>query len=409
MAVANDIAIVGGGLVGLCAALVLQHPGRRVVLLEANQLGPAESTGLSARSIALSASSAQLFKAIGLWPQISAEAVPIQKIHISSRGRWGVARLNADDYQLDAVGYVVEHRFLIQCLLQAARASSQIQLLENAEFRSIQQQDQVRIEYASANASESGLAQVDAHLAVIADGAKSKARDALEIGSHSIDYAQTAIICNIEVSHPQHSTAYERFTSQGPLAMLPLGGKRYACVWTLAPEVGSQLSDQGDDQFNQALQQCFGMRLGYIERVGPRFAIPIERTRADRLQSKRSFLIGNAANALHPVAGQSFNLSLRDIAGLYQLLPNAALSELDDTRLGSITTDYQNERQKEHQRVIRYGDGLVTTFSNSVPLLDHARAVSLSMLDLMPALKTQVAFAGMGFAFGGNRLLRGRL
>jgi 2-octaprenyl-6-methoxyphenol hydroxylase len=145
-----------------------------------------------------------------------------------------------------------------------------------------------------------------------------------------------------------------------------------------------------------------------IERVGKRFSIPIQRTRADALHSGRCLLIGNAANALHPVAGQSFNLSLRDIACLHELLCEHNLTELDD-ELSQIADDYERLRAEEQRQVIRYGDGLVTIFSNELPLLDHLRAAGLSLLDLVPVLKTQAAFAGMGMTFGGNRLLRGHL
>jgi 2-octaprenyl-6-methoxyphenol hydroxylase len=217
------------------------------------------------------------------------------------------------------------------------------------------------------------------------------------------------VLCNVEVSKPDADTAYERFTDQGPLAMLPLGGNRYACVWTQDPQLAEQAVAQSEPEFIAALQACFGLRLGFIERVGTRFSIPIERIRADRLQQQRCFLVGNAANALHPVAGQSFNLSLRDIACLYELLAEHPLSTLDDERLNTIASDYERLRVNEQQAVIRLGDGLVNLFSNNLPLFDTARAAGLSILDLLPPLKTQVALSGMGMTFGGNRLLRGHL
>ena len=144
-----------------------------------------------------------------------------------------------------------------------------------------------------------------------------------------------------------------------------------------------------------------------FERASPRFAVPLQRTRADSLVAGRCLLIGNAANALHPVAGQSFNLSLRDIACLYELLCDAG--ELSASGIAEMGIEYQRQREREQRRVIRYGDGLVNLFSNDLPVLGHARAAALGLLDLAPALKTQAAFAGMGLAYGGNRLLRGHL
>lgn len=401
----SDIAIIGGGLVGLCAALVLQHPARRVTVIEAGDLKPQDSIGLNARSIALSTTSVQIFKALGVWAQIAAQATPIRRIHISARGRWGVTRLRADDYQLDALGYVVENQTLGNCLMAAVEASKNIKLHDQAEFKSIDPKATVTIGYRKNKRSM----QLDARLALIADGAHSKTRAALEIGHQTVDYGQSVVIANIEVSAPQADTAYERFTAQGPLAMLPLGGRQYACVWTLDLDMAEQVGALGDDEFCAALQDCFGLRLGFIERIGERYSIPIQRTRADTLRRGRCLLIGNAANALHPVAGQSFNLSLRDIASLYELLVDHSLAQLDDPTVESLTAIYEAQRLQEQQQVIRYGDGLVTLFSNQLPLFGQVRAAGLSLLDLLPALKTQVAFTGMGLTFGGNRLLRGHL
>jgi len=312
----RDIAIIGGGLVGLCAALVLQHARRSVTVVEAGNLQQVRAEGLNARSIALAASSVQIFRALGIWPQIEAQAAPIRHIHVSSRGRWGVTRLQAKEFQLDALGYVIESQILGRCLLDAVEDSKNIKLQQNASFESITQDEAVNIGYRK----NGRLTRLEARLVLVADGAHSPARAALGIGHQTIDYGQSVVISNVEVSKPKTDTAYERFTPQGPLAMLPLGGRRYACVWTLTPQQATLASAQDGAEFSAALQDCFGFRLGLIERAGKRFSIPIQRTRADTLQCGRCLLIGNAANALHPVAGQSFNLSLRDVACLYELL-----------------------------------------------------------------------------------------
>ncbi|MDH3218679.1 MAG: FAD-dependent oxidoreductase [Gammaproteobacteria bacterium] len=401
----RDVAIIGGGLVGLCAALVLQHPRRRVAIIEATVPGQLQNQGLNARSLALSASSAQIFRALGIWPQIEASAAPIRHIHVSVRGRWGVTRLRAADYDLDALGYVIENGALSRCLLQAVRACDNISVEHGAEFESLAQDATVSIEYRKNDRGR----RLEAHLALIADGARSRAREALGICHRTVDYGQSVVICNAEFSEPKIDTAYERFTPQGPLAMLPLGSKRYACVWTLDPQQAAQVMALADPEFGARLQDCFGFRLGLLERVGARFSAPILRTSAERLRRERCLLVGNAANALHPVAGQSFNLSLRDIACLYELLIDQDLASLDGDQFTSIAAEYENLRAREQRQVIRYGDGLVTLFSNELPLFDHARAAGLGVLDLLPALKTQAAFAGMGLSFGGNRLLRGHL
>lgn len=399
----RDILIIGGGLIGLCAALVMQHPGRRVTLVEAADLERPQPGGLNARSIALSASSVQIFRALGLWSQIAAQAAPIRRIHVSARGRWGVTRLEAKDYDLDALGYVIENNALSRILLTAVEASDNIQLEDQAEFESVAQTSKVEIGYRK----NKRIKKIETAIALVADGARSPTRSALGIEHHSVDYGQAVVISNVAVSQPKTDTAYERFTAQGPLAMLPLGGRLYACVWTLNTQPAATIYALDDAEFSAQLQDCFGYRLGLIEDVGQRFSLPLQRTRAESLQQRRCLVIGNAANALHPVAGQSFNLGLRDIACLYELLAARELTKLDDESIAEIAREYEILRLREQRQVIRYGDGLVTLFSNELLLFSQARAAGLGLLDLLPALKTQAAFTGMGMTFGGNRLLRG--
>lgn len=401
----KDISVIGGGLVGLCAALLLQHPARRVTLLEAGSLVQQDTKPLNARSIALSISSVKIFQALNIWSSIQAYATPIRHIHISARGRWGVTRLQAQDMKLDALGYVIASHDLGLCLQQAVAACRAIDYQTEAQFETIQQQLKVSIGYVKQGRQK----KTESAIALIADGANSRARAALGIGHQTIDYGQSVIICNVEVSKPGNDIAFERFTEQGPLAMLPLGKNRYACVWTLTPELAERMQLLDEAGFIEALQRSFGFRLGYIERIGERYDMALLRTRAEALQQQRCFLVGNAANALHPVAGQSFNLSLRDLACLYELLAGQQLSALDNDAVKAIAAEYERQRLAEQAAVIRFGDGLVTLFSNELPLFGRARAAALALLDISPPLKTQVALAGMGMSFGGNRLLRGHL
>ena len=399
----SRIAIVGGGLVGLSAALALAGAAREITIVEAGEPRAAEPSGFNARSIALSTSSVQIFRALGIWDVIATGAQPIEHIQISARGRWGVTRLRASDYGLEALGYVIESHALGRCLLDAVDATAAIELIDAARFESLAQNDGIEIEFRR----KRKRVTLEPELAVIADGAESPARAALGIGHRVVDYRQTVVVCNVEVGAPRARDAFERFTPQGPLAMLPLGGNRYACVWTLRPEASDDIVALDDAAFCAALEDGFGFRLGGIERAGERFALPLRRVQADALAAGRCVLLGNAANALHPVAGQSFNLSLRDIACLYERLAERPLETLDPAGVERLGAEYAAARAAEQRRVIRYGDGLVTLFSNELPLLDPARAVALGLLDLLPALKAQVAFAGMGLAYGGNRLLRG--
>jgi len=400
-----EIAIIGGGLVGLCAALALQSEHQKVMVIEATALHQPESDGLNARSIALAYSSVQIFKALDIWSQIKKQAAPIEDIHVSSQGRWGVTRMNAGDLNLEAMGYVIENRFLAASLLNKVETSDNINLLTEAEFESIETDDTVCIHYRHKGKQQ----QINAQMAIIADGANSQAREMLGVTHKTVDYGQSAIITNMTFQTPVSTMAFERFTEQGPLAVLPLGGNRYACVWTRNCQEADRLMQLDDAGFIEDIQQCFGYRMGFIEAIGQRFSFELHRTGARELGRQRCLLVGNAANALHPVAGQGFNLALRDIAVLHELLGNTAISYLDDAAMSELLNNYEDNRKREQNRVINLGDGLVSLFSNQLPILDHFRAGGLAALDLLPGLKTQVALSGMGMSFGGNAMLRGRL
>ncbi|MFA9421883.1 MAG: FAD-dependent monooxygenase [Gammaproteobacteria bacterium] len=400
-----DIVVIGGGLVGLSAALALQQPDRHISILESGTLQQKQPAGLNARSIALSYASVQIFRALGLWQEIKTQASPIKTIHISSHGEWGVTRLQASDYELEAMGYVVESQVLDKLLLDRIEASKGISLNRGASFESAEFSDCVKLHYRS----EDKMRELKANLVLVADGTQSKARSSLGIEHRNINYAQAAIIANVEVSQPTPGVAYERFTNSGPLAMLPLGGSRYACVWTHYPAISSELVQLDDGQFLASLQQCFGYRLGFLEKVSPRFCFPLHRTEALGLIKNRCVLLGNAANTLHPVAGQGLNLALRDVASLSQLFRNQRIQSLDELAIRQLLDDYESSRVVEQRQVARLGDGMVTLFSNDLPVLKKLRAGALALLDIVPSLKTGVAMSGMGFSYGGNPMLRGRM
>jgi len=405
MSANSDIVVIGGGLVGLSAALALQRPDRHISILESTALQQKQPGGLNARSIALSYASVQIFKALGLWQEIKTQASPIKTIHISSRGEWGVTRLQASDYDLEALGYVVESQVLDRLLLDRIGCSKGISLVTGASFESIEFGDHVNLAYRS----EDKLLDLKSSLVLVADGTQSRTRSCLGIEHRNINYAQAAIIANVEVSKPAPGIAYERFTNSGPLAMLPLGGRRYACVWTHDPAASNELAQLDDEQFIASLQNCFGYRLGFLEKVSPRFCFPLHRIEALGLIKNRCILLGNAANTLHPVAGQGLNLALRDVARLSQLFRNQCIRSLDQPTIGELLDDYESSRVVEQRQVACLGDGMVSLFSNDLPVLNKLRAGALALLDIVPPLKAEVAMSGMGFSYGGNPMLRGRM
>ena len=396
-----EICIVGGGLVGLAAAIALARQGRSVKLLEAFDLQQAEPAEMDARSIALSYSTIQIFRALGLWHKLQKKAAAITNIHVSSAGHFGVSRLKATDCQLDVMGHVIEYHHLIEVLLEVASKQGKIELITPAKVTAVQQNDaHVAITY-KYNGIEIAL---KAALLIVADGANSSVREKLGITADTNDYQQTAIITNLKITRPSHHCAFERFTKDGPLALLPLPNQRYAMVWTNIPPRAEQLMRLSDKDFIQQVYKQFGYRLGVFSGVGARTGFELKLTRAKQLVAGRSVLIGNAANTLHPVAGQGFNLALRDIGLLFDQISNVDLqSDLLSTRL----EQYQQLRSKDQNQAVNYGNGLVQLFSNNIPVLNHLRAGALAALDLCPIVKTEVSWQGMGYGSGCSSLMRG--
>ena len=399
----QKVCIAGGGLVGLAAAIAFSRQGRQVVLIETRAYADAQqqTPPLDARSIALSYSSVQILRALGLWQAIAPAAAPIRHIHVSSAGHFGVTRLRAAALGLDAMGYVSEYDPLLYSLLRSAQQDDNIELIMPATVQDLtQHSDGVDIEY------ESGAQSRTLHAAclIVADGAQSPLRDRLGIEVQVEDYHQSAIIANLQIEQPANDCAYERFTAQGPMALLPLPQQRYALVWTNPPARSEQLLALDDDDFIAEIHAQFGYRLGYFSKLGQRARFELKRSRAQRLSAGRAVLVGNAANTLHPVAGQGFNLALRDVAQLYDQLAqdNGPMQDWPQ-RL----QEYETLRRQDQNRVLRAGDGLVKLFSNDWPVLNHARAGALAALDLCPPLKNELGWQGMGYGAGCASLMRG--
>ena len=397
----SEICIVGGGLVGLTAALAFSSQGRRVSLLEAHDFQLVTPAQMDARSIALSWSSVQILSALDLWPGLRDKTAPIHHIHVSSAGHFGVTRLHAQDLQQDAMGHVIEYHVLMQYLLEAVKNNAAIEMLTPARLLSLKQGDnKVSIHYRQGDTEQ----ELETDLLVVADGANSKIREMLAIAAITEDYEQTAIIANVKITLPFNGYAYERFTSDGPLALLPLPDQRYAMVWTNAADRAEQLMQLPDAQFLHEIYRIFGYRLGYFSGVGSRVKFDLKRTRSSRLTANCSVLIGNAANTLHPVAGQGFNLALRDVALLYDELAGEFPGS---SGLPRVLEAYAAKREQDQQRTVQLGDGLVKLFSNDLPLINHARAGALALLDVCPLLKQEVSWQGMGYGSGFSSLMRG--
>lgn len=399
-----DIAIIGGGMVGasLAALLAAGESGWRIALIDA-QAGTQSSTAyrpdFDHRSTAISAGSAEILERLGLWSRLAEHATAIRRVHVSDRGHLGGALIDAQDEGLGALGYVVENAWLAPSLLEQACATAGITSLMPMSVEALTpRQGATEL---SLRSPEGEARTISAALAVVADGVQSPLRKALGIETQVTDYQQSAIIANVSFSEAHDGVAFERFTDQGPLALLPLDesrqGQRAALVWTLPPDQAQRMQLLPDAEFLAALQQRFGWRLGRFERVGERQIWPLRLiTAAEQIRSNL-VLMGNAAHSLHPVAGQGFNLALRDCARLAEVLSGARNQGQSPGALG-VLTHYLGRQARDQRLTIGLSDKLVRLFTSSGRPETGLRHLGLLGLDLLPPLKTQFAAQTMGTA-----------
>jgi 2-octaprenyl-6-methoxyphenol hydroxylase len=399
-----DIVIVGGGLVGASLGVALAAGGLSAALLEAVPYGRPDQPSFDDRSVALGLGSKRIFEALGVWRRIPAvDAAPILNIHISDRGLFGFARLDRRDLGVEALGYVVANRALGAALAAVLAESSALTLIAPATLTALD----VAADGVSVGIDRNGRREtLTARLVVAADGGDSTVRALAGIEARRTGYRQSALVANVGLARDHAGTAYERFTSSGPLAMLPMADRRCAVVWTLAPEAAEAAAALPDDAFLLKLQAAFGGRLGAFLRVGRRQVYPLALTRVRELTRPRLALIGNAAHTVHPVAGQGFNLGLRDVALLAELL-SAAHTAGRDPGDAALLADYAAQRRRDNLVVSGFTDGLVRVFSNDFLPLAVARNLGLIAVDLLPPLKRGLMRRTMGLAGRLPRLARG--
>lgn len=399
-----DVLIIGGGLAGASLACALANTSLHVAVIEAVPLKASNQPSYDDRTTALAYSSRRIFEGIGVWQDIQKQgACPINQIHISDRGHFGFTRLHAKEAGLEALGYVAVNRIIGQSLYAVIEQSDNIEMICPAKVENIQE-----VEAGMSCGIKQGESSktVTASLVVMADGGRSGLREAMGIVSHRKDYQQTAIITNVTPSKPHNNVAYERFTETGPLAILPLDHQRCGVVWSTRPENVDEMMGWNDEKFLSELQQRFGNRLGDFERVGKRQAYPLVQTRVDEHIRSRLVLVGNAAHSVHPVAGQGFNLGLRDVATLAQVIVEASQENQDIGSL-SVLRRYEKWRHRDNRVVSRFTDSLVRIFSNRFLPMVVARNVGLIGVDLFPGLKKELTRRTSGLNGRLPRLARG--
>lgn len=404
-----DVLIAGGGMVGATLALALAPSGWRIALVDPADITGGGSPSFDDRATALSWSSRQLLTAIGLWPQIESAGAAIHHIHVSEQGRFGRARLHAGDMGQAALGHVVPNRAIGSALAAALEDQPNIHAVRtgaNGGPRTAVDADGV--ERVWIDTPQGPLA---GRLLVVADGARSRLRDALSIPARTTDFPHCALVANLEVSRPHQGWAYERFTPSGPLAMLPLptlagGMPRVNTVMSVPASEAAAWRRMPDATLLATIQARFGSHLGPLRRVGERGVYPLTQVRARHLTARRSVLAGNAAMALHPVAGQGFNLALRGVGDLADRLLRIAARDGDPGDAGMLAA-HESQRHRDLSFTGGWTRGLVQGFTSGLPGAGVLRSAGLLALDRSPWLRRAFTARAMGLMPALSLLSRG--
>ncbi|HIQ35341.1 MULTISPECIES: 2-octaprenyl-6-methoxyphenyl hydroxylase [Acinetobacter] len=398
----QQVIIVGGGMVGLSLALMLAKSNIAVKLLEAvkypnyddENVAPYHSS-FDARNTALSRRSVQTYQKLGLWEALQQHATPILQVHITEQGSFGKARLVAEQEKVESFGQVIENAWLGRVLLTQVRQQPLIELIDGVQVTSLTQDDDaVHIE---AMRNGEYIHSLKSKLVIAADGRDSFCRQAIGVGVDEHDYDQVAIVTTVQTSKPHQQVGFERFSALGPLALLPLPGEyRRSVVWPVKKGTEAEwLGEENDQHFLDALQETYGDRAGKFEKTGKRFSYPLSQVLADKQAVGRVVLMGNAAHTIHPVAGQGFNLCLRDADVLVRYLMEQ-LAKSDDIGNPDNLLAYEQARLTDQQRVIKFCDSVVRGFSNQNPILKLLRNTGLIAFDVIPGIKPLVANYAMG-------------
>jgi 2-octaprenyl-6-methoxyphenol hydroxylase len=396
-----DIVINGGGLVGNSLALALSKMPYSIAIIEAYPPYDAQRNVLESRTIAISHGARRIYEGLQVWDALIPYATPIQQIHVSDRGHFGMTRIHARDQQMPALGYVLQIAEINRILQDSVAQCENIYRFCPATIKQAERQNNQPWQI---TLTSDHVQQITCDLLIAADGAQSSLRQQLGLDVDEKDYQQTALVSVVELSRSHKHIAYERFTAEGPIALLPMQKNLSAVIVTVNNDVLPQWQALTDTDFLSKLQACFGYRLGRFNAVGRRVAYPLKLTTAPEQALPQFLLIGNAAHTMHPIAAQSFNLSLRDVAVFAEVLQQHSKQATTLQNADFITT-YLKARGRDQQRTVRFTDTLIEVFSQSH--LRLPRNLAMTGLELMPPLKTLLGKYGAGTLGKLSRLARG--
>jgi 2-octaprenyl-6-methoxyphenol hydroxylase len=399
-----DLLIIGGGLVGASLACALDGLGLRIGLVEAAPLTASQHPSYDDRTLALAQGTRRIFQTLGLWDALAATATPIRRIHISERGGPGFAHLDSRQEGVEALGYVAEARLIGAALLAKLPTLRGIELLCPARLETVAVATDAA--HATIRFSDERTVELRARLLVAADGTHSPVREQIGIASLRWEYGQQAVIANVTPTLPHENIAYERFTTDGPVALLPMSDNRCAVVCTVSEAEAPAVMHLDDAGFLALLGDRFGDRLGPFLRAGRRQSYPLFLLKAREHARSRVAIIGNAAHTLHPIAGQGFNLGIRDVAALAEVIADAQRMEQD---IGDTQTlnRYADWRRWDQRQTIAFTDALNRLFANPLLPVRAARNLGLLAFDLCPPVKHFFARQTMGLDGRLPKLARG--
>lgn len=399
----TDVIIAGGGLAGATLALALSKvvPELRVTVVEAVPLSPDAlpddyQPSYDARSTALAWGSRLIFDQLGLWPKLSQHATPIRHIHVSDRGHFGATRLHAQEHGQEALGYVIDNRWMGLCLMRAL-LDTNVRWQAPAEVTGMASTEEgVRVTIQQ----DGEPLTLTGQCLVVADGGRSGLREKLGFQARTEEYGQNALIANVSTAESHQYVAYERFTDTGPMAILPHGspqepGNQSALVWTLTDTALHDILSLSDEQKCRKLQERFGSRLGRFTRIGECYHYPLKLTTVNEPVRPGVALVGNAAHALHPVAGQGFNLALRGLMTLVEQMRRGVDGGVSIGDL-SVLGEYHRLHRKDWQQTVQFSDSLIRLFGQPLAPVALARDVGLIGLDVLPGAKRWFARKAMG-------------
>lgn len=397
----TDVIIIGGGLVGLTMACALGKAGVKATLIEAKDPTLTNDDKFDGRCSAVAHSSANIFKAIGVWKALEKYAGPIKEIYVTDGNSPLFLHFGEEETEGKPMGYMVENRYIRRALFTQAQDDENIELLAPAEYK--------EIEYGNhfVTVTLKNKKKIQAKLLIAADGRNSRLREETGIEAVHHDYNQTGIVCAFKHEIDHNCIAQERFLPAGPFAILPMADCRHsALVWTERRELARELMEMNEKEFTREAEKRFGDFLGKLKLASPRWSYPLSLTFARKYSAKRMCLLGDSAHAIHPIAGQGLNLSWRDVAVLAELIVETKRLGLDIGGAGVLDA-YQALRRKDNLAMIAATDSLNRLFSNNITPVRIVRKSGLALVNMIPGLKKRFVSHAMGKGEKIAKLARG--